>query len=311
MKNNAIVRIILFSVTIAVLLAILVVGLTLRQWGWRLKSIATSGEESMAAASPEAYSTAQPGTSVSVNSKEVREMEINWAAGSILIQPADVEDITISESTPSSEKYAMQWRHSGSKLSIDFCEDTTLHGFGIHTNLKKDLTILVPRDFALDSLEVDAASAKLKVQQLTIREVDINTASGECAFTDCALDELDVDTASGDIRFQGTLNALDCEAASACVYAELDNVPSRISMDSMSGSLNLTLPEDAGFTLSMDTMSGKFSSDFATTSRNGNHICGDGGCLVKMNAMSGDVSIHKGHSPAHETPEVHETEHHD
>ena len=307
MKHNAILRIILFSITIVVLLAILAAGLTLRRWEWRLNPLAASPEESMAAV-PAEEGTASRDSAVTLSSSQVREMEINWAAGSILIQPADVQEITISESAVSDAANAMRWRHSGSKLAIDFCENTRLKGFGINVSLRKDLTILVPRDFALDSLEVNAASAKLKVQQLTIREVDIDTASGECEFTDCAVDELDVDTASGDIRFQGTLKALDCEAASACVYAELDNVPSRVSMDSMSGSLNLTLPEDAGFTLSMDTTSGKFTSDFATTSQNGNHICGNGGCLVKMNAMSGDVSIHKAHCTAHDT---HETEHQD
>ena len=61
--------------------------------------------------------------------------------------------------------------------------------------------------------------------------------------------------------------------------------------------LEITLPEDAGFTLSIDAMSDDFESDFETTMRNGNYVCGDGRCRINVNALSGDVVIHKA-SPA-------------
>ena len=115
MKHNAILRIILFSITIVVLLAILAGGLTLRRWEWRLNPLAASPEESMAAV-PAEEGTASRDSAVTVSSSQVREMEINWAAGSILIQPADVQEITISESAVSDAANAMRWRHSGSKL---------------------------------------------------------------------------------------------------------------------------------------------------------------------------------------------------
>lgn len=47
----------------------------------------------------------------------------------------------------------------------------------------------------------------------------------------------------------------------------LENVPNLIKMDSMSGDLTLTLPEGAGFTVSLDAMSSDFSSDFPTVKK--------------------------------------------
>ena len=51
-----------------------------------------------------------------------------------------------------------------------------------------------------------------------------------------------VDTASGNIYFEGTLNALDCDAASASCEIVVNNVPEYIEMEMASGDLNLTLP---------------------------------------------------------------------
>ena len=75
------------------------------------------------------------------------------------------------------------------------------------------------------------------------------------------------------------------------VYAELDNVPYEIDMDTASGSVELVLPKDAGFAVNMDTMSGKFDSDFPYSSKNGVYLSGDGACRIDMSSMSGKVSI--------------------
>ena len=234
-------------------------------------------------------------TGYSVKADSVRNLKVDWVSGSIRVEPADVKTITFSESEPRDGRYQLRWELKEHTLKISFCDDslTDWHHFSINANLEKDLTVLVPRDFALDSLEVDSASATLEVKDLTIRDVEVDSASGECHFDGCTVEQLDVDTASGDIRFQGSLDVLDCEGASASIYAVLDNVPSRISVDTMSGDLDLTLPENAGDTLKLDAMSSAFRSDFDTTLKNGQHISGDGSCRIDVNAMSGDVTIRK------------------
>lgn len=287
MKNNAIIRIILWSLVIVILL-----GLMLSFMGGVsfFRNIRTSNMESEAGeVTP--VEVLPSGDSLRIPADQIMDIEIEWAAGSILIQPADVEEIEISETEVSDEKYAMRWKHTGNKLTIQFCEETFVNSFGINNFPTKDLTIFVPQDWSCDSLEIDAASATLEVNDLTIREVEIDTASGTCNFDNCDVNKLDLDTASGDVRFVGSLDILDCDAASASVYAVLDNVPTRMDMDSMSGDLDITLPETAGFTVTMDTMSSDFTSDFETTIKNGNYTHGDGSCRINVDAMSGDVTI--------------------
>lgn len=294
MKTNAIVRIVIWSIVLLVLIGILTTGIS-----WNLFGIHRSSTTADAAAPVESvfvdptaiFSSDAEG--VRIDASQIRKIKVDWAAGSITVVPGDGESIVFTESASSDEDDRMVWDQSGDVLTIQYSK--RINSIGIHINdiSKKDLTIVVPRNWAGDSLNVDAASAKLDVRDLTLREVDIDTASGVCVFENCTVDSLDIDTASGDVRYRGSLAELDVEAASASFTGILTSAPSRISMDSMSGGLELTLPENTGFTVDMDTMSGKFTSDFPTTTKNGTYISGDGSCRISVSAMSGDVKIQK------------------
>lgn len=294
MKRNAIIRIIIWSLVIVLLLGILASVMV----GWnlgKLRRSETAVETLIAVPQETQYFGSTEGKNT-FPASEVSELEIEWVAGEILIQTGNTDEITVKEDGNSDPKYAMVLRQSGDTLKIQFCEDSVAGGFGITFNtpdLSKDLTITVPMNWELDSLEIDCASATVEVNDMIIREVDFDGASGTCEFENCTVEDMNIDTASGDIRFIGNLTTLDCDAASASVYAVLTNTPSRLDMSSMSGDLEIILPGDAGFTLAMDAMSSDFESDFETTMKNGNYVCGDGRCRINVDALSGDVIIRK------------------
>lgn len=239
------------------------------------------------------YGMPDSGEAFTVSADAVRNLEIDWVAGNILIQPIDTPQIRIEETEVDNKKDALVWKLKNGQLSIDFCEDDDRFVFQ-GTELRKDLTIYVPMDWNCASLELDVASANVEINDLTIGEVEFDGASGKCSFGNCIVDRLDIDTASGDIRYTGTLGILECDAASANVLAVFENVPNRLAMDTMSGSLDITLPEDAGFTLDMDSMQKNFSSEFEDiTVQNEQYIRGDGSCRIRISAMSGDVMLRK------------------
>ena len=236
----------------------------------------------------------QAGSVGSADPAAIREIKIEWISGSVTIEPGDVQEITFLESGNGTDKYEMVWKQSGDELVIQYSKDSGIAGFGLHFgDGSKDLTVTVPRGWVCDSLELDTASTDLTVRDMIIREMEIDSASGTAKFENCTVSSLDVDTASGDVTFSGSLNELDFEAASASFTGVLENVPNLIKMDSMSGDLTLTLPEGAGFTVSLDAMSSDFSSDFPTVKKNKSYVCGDGHCKIDVDAMSGDVSILK------------------
>ena len=303
MKTNAVVRIVVYSLVIIILLGILLAGI-----GVNVFSV-----NHMISGDPDVeVHTLDMNGSVSANA--VNNISIEWVAGSVTIKPEDTDKISFSESDVEDEKMKMVWKLDGSTLKLQYCKESIkFPSFGINFtgNLSKDLLITVPRDWACDTLRIDCASATVNAQDLTIREVDFDGASGTCSFENCHVDELDLDTASGDVVFSGTLNALDCDAASANCEITVSNVPQRFDIDTASGDLELTLPDGCGFTCGLDTMSGRFSSDFETTTNNGHHVHGDGSCRINVSAMSGDVTIKK-HSgiSAVITDGTHHDEHH-
>lgn len=293
MKTNAIIRIVIWCLVLAILTGVLCNVL----YRDRLRYM---GSSSATAASPvgidEVPLQALTNEQELSFPKEINEIEIEWVAGDIVIMAKDVEEITVSESDVSNEDYALLWKQNGNKLEILFCEEKRISVFGIGDtpHLYKDLYICVPMDWEANSLEIDAASANVEMHNISVRELDFDGASGTCDFQNCRIQDLDMDTASGDVYYSGSLTTLDFDAASASFIGDLQNTPSRIDMDSMSGCLDIALPEDCGYSLSMDGMSSRFSSDFYGTSmKNNAHVYGDGRCKINVDGMSCDVTIRK------------------
>lgn len=276
MKSNAIFRIVLFSVAIVILLGILCVGIAAGLYMADFNFSEQGGTIS---------------SSGSVPANEIRNISIEWAAGSITFLRDDVDTITFSESSRSQDNEKMVWKQSGDELEIDFCE--TDHHFGLSFDGSKDLTVTVPRDWECGELELDVASASVEIEGMTIGSLNFDGASGICTLADCQISTLDMDIASGNVVFSGCLDQLDFDGASADLTLEVSNTPKHISMDTASGDLDLTLPETCGFTVKLNALSGRFTSDFSTTSVDGCHVYGDGSCSIDVSAMSGDVFIHK------------------
>ena len=296
MRSNAILRIVLYSIAIIVLLGILIGGIAVG-----LFVMDVDGHHSEVYHTPIATDRNEAWTALDV--KEIQNIEIDWVSGSITIKPDSTSDqIVVKEIGLTGENTAMVCRRNGDTLEIKFQKDTNFT-FGVTQSFTKDLIITVPMDWVCDTLEIDTASAEVTVSDLVIEKFDFDGASGVCRLQKCYVDCLDMDTASGNIYFEGTLNDMDCDAASANCEIIVYNAPKQIDLDMASGDLDLTLPEDCGFTVDLNTASGHFSSDFETICKDDSHTHsvhthGDGSCRIQVDAMSGDVTIHKAASPS-------------
>lgn len=273
MKRNAIVRIIVFSLVLLILVPALITGIAAGTFAVRVHY----GE----------YTTG----SSQVSAQDIREIEIEWASGTVTVETADTDVITFQEVMGKNDE-PMIYRVDGDKLIIAYEAPKIHFGFGISTG--KDLTVTVPRNWDCRELIVDSASAELTVNNLTAGEIDLNTASGSCEFNRCNVTELSIDSASAQVHFTGTLSSLDCDTASGDITAAVQNVPKSIDFDGASADLELTLPEEAGFTLELDSISGEFISEFAAVRQNDRYVCGDGSCHISIDGASGNVTIHKG-----------------
>lgn len=304
MKTNAIVRIVLFSLAIFFLLGVLGVGLGVTTYMVSFteetgKTVVSSPGEVTVIPAPAVTET----SACTADPARICEIEIEWAAGSITIEPSDSSTEILIRESEVAEKYRMECRQSGETLSIRYSKDSiAFPSFGASIPAK-DLVITVPAGWICESLEIDAASANVIVCDMTIRKLDYNGASGACQLHRCVVDLLDLDTASGNVTFTGCLDSLDFDGASADCALVLSNCPSHIDLDGMSGSLDITLPSDCGFTVYTEGLSSDFSSDFATTLRSGAHCYGDGTCRMEIDALSGKVCVRDGGYAAHSSAE--------
>lgn len=274
MKTNAIVRIVLFSIIILILLSILGIGIAADRYMFRQGF------------GPNATTS----SSGNVDADGVRNLSIEWAAGSITIRPADVDQIIFTE-TEASDADPMVWLTAADTLKISYTQQESFLNIGVVPS--KDLLIEVPHGWSCDNLEIDTASADVNVENLTIGKVDFDGASGDFDFQNCVVGNIEIDTASGDLNFYGSLDTLDCDSASADCEIILTNYPTRIEMDLASGDLDLTLPENCGFTADLEALSGRLDTDFEVSHTDKGLVSGDGSCRIDMSAMSGNVYIHK------------------
>ena len=273
MKGKAIARIVLFSLIALVLLCVLLAGLGLSSFAKPVSS--------------QIVSVQSTGSEYEFALEEVSGLAISWASGDIDIQPADQDTVTVSEERSGGS--SMVVRHRGSTLEIAFGENKWRLGGG--KSAQKDLSVRVPRDWLCQSLEISAAAAGIWVDGLPITNVVLDTASGDCAFTDCTVEKMQVNAISGDLDYSGVLKKLELNGASADCNLWLSDAPAAIGMNTASGDLNLTLPDNCGFTLDRSSLSGAFQSDFAITTENDKIVCGDGTCQITFSSLSGNINI--------------------
>lgn len=279
MKRNAIFRIILFSFLAVVLVGVLISGIALKKYQMPGIVVRKSFD------APEVSGN-------KFNAGEIDRLKIEWAAGSIVLVPVEGNKISITEELLGGDE-SMVLKKDGSTLYVQYGEGAVGIPFG-SGSLKKNLYITVPQDWECKELEIDAASATVQGEYLTIRELASSTASGTHTFTNCQVGTLKMETVSGDLNFTGTLEKLDFNGVSAQLDLALTNAPKSIELESVSGDLNLTLPESCGFTVDQDTVSGRFSSELPTTEQNGKIVYADGHCEIEVEGVSASVHIRKG-----------------
>lgn len=225
--------------------------------------------------------------SQSFHASEIQSMKIDWVDGSVSIRQdtGDTLRYTVTGSDADRTAYSLK----DGKLSISATESSVLN-FGSHRGT--DLTVLIPEGWMPQELSIESISAPIQIENLKGTELDVDTVSGVIELKDVRADELSLSTISAKITCSGTAQDLSLETTSGNCTLELTECPEKIDLDSISGNLELFLPKAAGFILRLDTVSGKFRSDFDYSIPKGDtYVSGDGSCTVSADTVSGDIDI--------------------
>ena len=254
-------------------------------WNWARIHL-NSGSELSADNNFISESTVQ---NVSFDASEVKKLHIEWVSGNVTLKTADQHNVTFRVDGDSALPFSYQL--SGNELDLRYPADNALWkpAWG-----SKNLTVTVPQSWYARETNIDAVSAVVEVDGLSTEELKLDTTSGPINASGLCCDQIVASTVSGNVSLEGTAEELKLDTTSGRCQAELDERVREIELDSVSGELELILPESLGFEAEVDAVSGSFRSDIPTTaSSKGVYTCGNGECGISVDTVSGSITIQK------------------
>ena len=314
-KTSAIIRIISWSVVAVVLTVFLILGL-LGSWNTTLfplgnLSHTTSGGWSY----PESSKyTAGP---ANLPADKIKNIKVNWLDGSITLTAGAVSQVTVKETSSRklTSKEQLHYYLKGDTLLIQYRGATKNIFSGFGNSLSKKLEIQIPAEYAssFQEIMVDGVSSDIGLDNLKTKKLSLDNVSGNITLKNIETDSLTTDstsgspisadlivndnavtcTTSGDVILAGSINAAQHDSVSGSLHITSSVCPQKIQADTTSGSVLLNLPDDQGFTLDYDTVSGDLETDFPTTDSGSQRIYESGKNHFLIDTTSGDITILK------------------
>jgi lia operon protein LiaG len=170
------------------------------------------------------------------------------------------------------------------------------------------ITLYVPAQYR-GNIDVYSTSGRINVADVQTDTLKINSTSGALYLDGAKADSLQMGSTSGAVQVQGgeygdvrassvsgairldaaSMDSVKATTTSGAVAILSGNMPAMTEANSVSGSVTLKLPENDGFTLETDTVSGGISNDFAMA----NNEYKDGKSSVSVDTVSGSINIIK------------------
>lgn len=234
-----------------------------------------------------------------VHADEVRALDIDWEAGSVVVRVAD--DSEMSGRVKLVERYAgmvvrpqkIQWELGGKTLSVRSGRPAGL--MGCVAAGERHLEVIIPRSTADDLLtvKVAGASGSYDLSGLTCKTLTLDVASGSVKVADVRADALNLGVASGRVDVAGVFpQSVRADVASGNVRVTCEQaMPGGARISVASGQVTCALPDEGGFTAAVDVASGSFSCGFDAQQRGGAYVYGDGRARFDVSIMSGRVAL--------------------
>lgn len=112
----------------------------------------------------------------SVEPARVREIEVDWLGGSVMVVLTDDDRLSFAEMAYQDmpEEQRLSYALDGDTLKIDFCRS----GHLLSSSPEKQLVLSIPRSLTLEKFEADTTAAAVNVTGLHTQTVDAETVSG-------------------------------------------------------------------------------------------------------------------------------------
>lgn len=235
------------------------------------------------------YLTESTVQNISFDASDVKKLHIEWVSGNVTVKTADQHNVTFRVDGDSALPFS--YRLNDNELELRYPADDVIWK---PARGSKNLTVTVPQSWYARETRIEVTSAVVEVDGLSTEELKLDSTSGPITASGLCCDQIVASTVSGNVSLEGTAEELKLDTTSGRCQAELDERVREIELDSVSGELELILPESLGFEAEVDTVSGSFRSDIPTTaSSKGVYTCGNGECGISVDTVSGSITIQK------------------
>lgn len=232
--------------------------------------------------------------------EDVNEIQVNWTAGNVKVVPyeadttgSDVIFFTEESGTQLDEDYEMRYKVEDGVLKIMFAK-SNVKFTGVFQSLNKDLTINVPLSAELTDVSIETVSADINLQSTTADRIELDTVSGDVDGTLLVASEMDTETVSGEVNWtQSDFGTVDVESVSGAIDTGFTTMPSDIHMETVSGAMTLRLPENDGFKVDYDKVSGDFDCEFNVKINKNMAMYKSGANKIQLETVSGNMKILK------------------
>lgn len=224
----------------------------------------------------------------SVEPARVREIEVDWLGGSVMVVLTDDNSLSFAEMAYQDmpEEQRLSYALDGDTLKIDFCRS----GHLLSSSPEKQLVLSIPRGLTLEKFEADTTAAAVNVTGLHTQTVDISTVSGGVDLAAEAY-EIDISTTGGCAAVDADFYQLDFSAVSGSLTLTMQRA-AEVDAETVSGGVTIHLPPSSyGFALDFETVSGTPEIAFDANGGDGHWTYGDKASTLNIDTASGNLSL--------------------
>lgn len=223
-----------------------------------------------------------------VEPARVREIEVDWLGGSVMVVLTDDDSLSFAEMAYQDvpEEQRLSYALDGDTLKIDFCRS----GHLLSSSPEKQLVLSIPRGLTLEKFEADTTTAAVNVTGLHTQTVDISTVSGGVDLAAEAY-EIDISTTGGCAAVDADFYQLDFSAVSGSLTLTMQRA-AKVDAETTSGGVTIHLPPSSyGFALDFETVSGTPEIAFDANGGDGHWTYGDKASTLNIDTASGNLSL--------------------
>jgi len=231
---------------------------------------------------------------------QLKEIYIHSVSSDVSVFSTDEEDTKIhfyGRTALKSEKALPKLISNleGSKLKIEIEYPKALFYW---TAADVVLDIYIPRNYR-DNVIIDAVSADVDISNLDINDFRCKTVSGDLKIKSLGSDNLILKTTSGEVNIMDFTGNLKADSVSGDINVRYRVFDNNIDVKTISGKVEIDLPQNAEFYLKTNTVSGEVVAKFPITIISFNKMnqlegtVGTGDNSIIIDTVSGDIYLNK------------------